>query len=121
MDRQKKPLYHNMTGRECGGERWLAGLPWVGAEVSKGYFSGQGFSLRSVGSKHQAGLPSLQNQARKGTQITSSCEKQQAFCLPGRNGWICREPLKGPTHTFCLQPLTLGSSKGGKSGLEMHE
>ena len=39
--RQKKPLHHNETGRECGGgERGLAVLPWPTAEVLEGYFSG---------------------------------------------------------------------------------
>ena len=43
MDRQKKPLHHNKTGRECrGGTRGLAELPWVAAEVPEGYVGGQG-------------------------------------------------------------------------------
>ena len=75
----------------------LAGLPWVAAEVPKGYFSSQDVPLRSVGSKPQAGLPSLQHQSQKVAQISSSCEKQQGFCLPGRNVWRGRECLKQPT------------------------
>ena len=45
-DKQKKPLHHNETGRECrGGMRGLAGLSWVAAEVPEGYFSGLGITL----------------------------------------------------------------------------
>ena len=87
-----------MTGRECRDVKGLAALPWVAAEVPEGYFSSWGFPLRSVGSKPQAWLPSLQHQIWKETQITFSCEKQQGFYLPGRDSWRYREPLKGPTH-----------------------
>ena len=69
--------------------RGLAGLTWLAAEVLEGCFSNGGggeFHLRSVGSKPQADLPNLQHQSQKETQITSSCEKQQGFCLPGRDG-----------------------------------
>ena len=57
-----------------------------------------GLLLRTVGSKHQAGLPSVQHQSKKGIQITSSCEKQQSFCLPWRDGCRHREPHKEPKH-----------------------
>ena len=41
MDRKKKSLYHNVTGRECGGSvRGLAELPWAVAEMPEEYFSG---------------------------------------------------------------------------------
>ena len=84
MDKQKELLHHHEAGRECeGGAGGLAGLLRVVAEVPEGYFSGQGFSLRTVVSKHQAGLPSIEHQRWKGTQKTSSCEKQQGFCMPG--------------------------------------
>ena len=82
-DRQKKPLHHNMTGRECGNARGLAGLPRVAAEVLELYFSSGGFLLRSVVPKPQAELPRLQYQSQEEIQITSSCEKQQGFCLSG--------------------------------------
>ena len=50
MDKQKKPLHQNETGRECrGGARGLAGLPWVATEVTEGYFSDQGFSSEKCG------------------------------------------------------------------------
>ena len=46
MDRQKKPLHHNETGRKCRGfTRELAGLPWEAAKVLEGYFSSQGDPL----------------------------------------------------------------------------
>ena len=42
MDRQKKQLQHNMTGRECGGDtRGIAGCPWAAGEVLEGYLSSQ--------------------------------------------------------------------------------
>ena len=59
--------------------------------------------LRNVGSKSQDGLASLQQESQNGTQITSSCEKQQGFCLPVRVGWRCREPPKGPMHKISLE------------------
>ena len=74
-------------------EGWLGSNRWC--EAPEGYFGGWGFPQRSVGSKLQVGLPT---RGRKGTQITFSCEKQQDFCLPGRDGQKCREPLKGPKH-----------------------
>ena len=41
MDRQKKQLHHNMTGRECRADmKGLAGLPWMAANVPERYFSG---------------------------------------------------------------------------------
>ena len=87
MNRQKKSLYHNVTGMECGGDaKGLAGLSCVAAEVPEGNFRAGGLPLRSVGSKPQARLPTLQHQSQKGTQITSSCEKWQGFSLPGRDG-----------------------------------
>ena len=49
-DRQKKPLHHNVTGREYKGDmRELAGLPQGAAEVLEGYFSGQGVPPKKSG------------------------------------------------------------------------
>ena len=87
-----------MTGRECGDVRGLAEFPKVAAEVLEGYFGSEGFPLKSMGSKPQAGLASLQHQSQKGTQIKSSYKKQQGFCQTGRDGWRCRELFKGPKH-----------------------
>ena len=65
-DRQKKPLHHNETGMECrGGTRGLSGLPWMAAEVPEGYFSGQGFPQRSVGSNPMLGSAIYSNRARR--------------------------------------------------------
>ena len=102
-------LHHNKMDRECrGSTRGLAGLPRAAAEVLEGYFSGHRVPLRSVGSKSQAGLPSLQHQSWKETQKTSSCEKQQGFCLPGTDNWRFREPLKGPTHKISFAAIYPG-------------
>ena len=46
------------------------------------------FPMRSV-------LPRLKHQSQEGTRITSSCEKQCGFCLPRKNSWTHKEPLKG--------------------------
>ena len=54
----------------------LAGLPWVAAEVPKGYFSSQDVPLRSVGSKPQAELPSLKHHR---VRQSSSCG--QGYCF----------------------------------------
>ena len=72
----EETIHHNVTGRECGrGTKGLAGIPWVAAEVPEGYDRARGLPLRSVGCKPQVGLPSLQHQNWKGTQMTSSYEK----------------------------------------------
>ena len=103
MDRQKKPLHHHETSRECRRDvRGVAGLLRVAAEVLEGYFSSQGFPLRSVVFKFQVGIPRLQHQYMREMQITSCCEKQQGFCLPGRGFWRLREPLTGPMHKISL-------------------
>ena len=60
------------------------------------------FPLRCVGPKPQAELPSLHHHSWKETQITSSCEKWQVFCLPGRNSQSHRESLKGSMHKISL-------------------
>ena len=95
MDRQEKQLHHNENGRVWWHEK-ASWAPKVAAEDLEWYFNGWGLPLRSVRSKHQAGLPSLWRQSWKRTQITSICEKQQGFCLLRRDGWRLREPLKGP-------------------------
>ena len=80
---------------------------------SRGMFQQPGGSIWEVwGPNSKLGSLRLQQQSLKETQITSSCEKQQGFCLPGRNSWSCREPLKGQHTKFHLQPLTLDSSRG---------
>ena len=65
------------------------------------------FPLRSVGSNLKLGSPAYSTRARKGTQITSSYEKQQGFCMPGRDSL-----LKGQHTEFHLQPLTPGAGEG---------
>ena len=72
----------------------------------------RGFPLKSVGSKPQVGLPSFQQRSWEETQITSSCDKQQGFCLLGRTAGNAKSLLKGQHTKYCLQPLTLGSSSG---------
>ena len=67
-----------------------------------------GFPLRSVESKPQAGLPSYSTKTRKGAQLTSSCEKNQGFCPPGRDGWRQRRPLKGPMHKILFATTYFG-------------
>ena len=76
-----------------------AWVPADGSWSSGGIFQWPGGSpLRSVGSKAQARFSTLQHRSQKETQITSSSEKPQGFCLPGRDDWRVREPLKGPAH-----------------------
>ena len=65
-DRQKKPLHHTVTGSEYGrGSRGLAGLLRAAAKVQGAISVARGLPLRSVGSKPQAGLPSVQHQSQE--------------------------------------------------------
>ena len=75
---------------------------------------GGGFPLRTMGSEPQAGLPSLQHQSQKGAQTTSSCEKQQGFCLPGRDGSSLGMPHKMSMHktSFAVTYLRLQQREG---------
>ena len=87
--------------------------PRGGSWSSWGMFQWPGiFHLRSVGSKPQAELPSLEHHSWKGTQITSTCNKHRGFCLPGRDGWRFREPLTGSTHKISFVATYLGSTRG---------
>ena len=70
------------------------------------------FPLRCVESTQQNGIPSIQHQSWKGTQITPSCEKQQGFCLHGDMTGDTESLLKGQCTKFHLQPLILGSGRG---------
>ena len=98
-----------------GNAEEMAGwAPTAGSWSARGIFQQPGlFPLRSVGSKPQAGLPSLQHQSQKGTQKTPSYEKQQGFCQPGREtAGDSERLLKSQCTKFYLQPHTLGSSRG---------
>ena len=122
MDREKKPLHHNESGREHGGGvRGLSGLPWVAAKVLQGYFSSLGVSLRKMGSKPRAGPPSLQHQIWKGTQKTSSCEKQQGFCP--RERWLetRRASYRAKAQNFVCSHIPWAPAEGEQSGLETLE
>ena len=122
MGRQKKQLHYNVTRMECRGDKRGLGSHRRQIKGQRNSSVAVGSPLRSVGSKPQAGLPSLQHQSPKRNQITSSCEKQLGFSLPWTESWSYREPFKEPTHKFHLQSLILGSSKGrGQSGLGMLE
>ena len=118
-DRQKKPLHHNLTGRECrGGTRGLAGLPQAAPEVLEGYLAARGLPWEMRGLNHKLHSPAYSTRARKGTQITFSCEKYRDFCLPGRNDWRRREPRKGPTHKIPFIATYPGLQQRGQNGLE---
>ena len=58
------------------------------------------FALRSWGWERflnpKVGSPAYSIGER--TQITYGCENQQGFCLPGKDGWRYRKPLKEPMH-----------------------
>ena len=78
-------LQHNVTGRECGRDtRGLPGLLQVAAEVLEGYSVAKELPLKVWGVNPKPDSPAYNTRTRKGTQITSSCEKQLEFCLPGR-------------------------------------
>ena len=69
------------------------------------------FPLRSVVSKPQSWLPSLQHQNWKGTHITSSCENSRVSVCQGEAAGDADSLLKDQSIEFHLQPLTLGTSK----------
>ena len=115
-----------MTGRECGDERGLAGLPRAAAEISEGYFSGWGrrvvaFPLRNVGSKPKAGLSSLQHESREGTQITQGYEKQRGSVCQERQLEMQRASDRANAQYFVCSHLPGVPAEGGLSGLEMLE
>ena len=73
-----------MTGRECGRVmRELAGLPQAAAEVPGGISVARVFKVQFPqevwGLNPKLGVPAYSTRAGKGTQIISSCEKQQDF------------------------------------------
>ena len=102
-----------MTGRECRGAIGLAGLPQGAAQLPEGYLSRQGIPLRIVGSKPQAGLPSLQHQSQKRNPENIQLWKAAEF-LSTRERWAedTERLLKDQLTKFCLQPLTLDSVRG---------
>ena len=115
----EKPYNHRQTEETVSPQRdWQrrwerAGwAPTDSSRSARGIFQwSEGIPLRSVGSKPQAGLPSLQHQSLKSTQITSSWEKWQGVSLPGTESCRCREPFKGQMHKFSFAATYLGSGK----------
>ena len=82
---------HRETSRKSGDQKGLALLLQVGGGCdSKGIYQLQRFPLRTLGSQLHAGIPSPEHPARmRCTYITSGCENQQGFCLPGRGrSWL---------------------------------
>ena len=67
--------------------------------------------MRSVGSKPQAGLPSLQHQSQKGTQKHPAVKSSRGSVSQGETAGDANSLLKGQHTKFYLQPLTLGSGK----------
>ena len=112
MARQKKPLHHNVTGREYRDARGLAGLSQAAAEDPERYFHGWGVPLRSVGYKPQAGLLGYSTRARK--------EPRKHPAVISSRGSVCQRKtvrdseslLKGQCTKFLFQALTLSSRNG---------
>ena len=90
----------------------LASPPRAAAEVPERYFSGQGGSPWEVWGEPKLGSPAYRARTRKENQITPSCEKQQVSVSQGEMAGDTENLLKGQCTKFCLQPLTLGSSRG---------
>ena len=72
----------------------------------------RGFPQEVWGSKPQAGLPSLQHQSGKRTQLTSNYESSRVSVCQGEMAGDLENHLKGQCTKFCWQPLTPGSGKG---------
>ena len=113
MDIQKKILQHNMTGRECRRDtRGLAGLPLVSAEVLEGYFNGWGCSPWEMwGLNPKLGSPALSTRARKEPRYQPIVKSIRGSVGQGETAGEAESLLKGQSTKFCLQPLTLGTSK----------
>ena len=121
MDRQKKWLHQNKTGRERGGgARGLAGLPWEAAEVPEGYRSSWGFPLRRVGSKPQARL--LPQPTAPEPERNIQLWKAAGF-LFARERWLDmkRASSRANTQIFVYRHLPWVPAEEGKSRLETLE
>ena len=67
-------------------------------------------------------LSSLEHQSPKGTQITTSGEKQQGCSGPQTDGWRCKGLFKGLKLKFSCAATYPGLQQiWGQSGLEMPE
>ena len=107
-------------------------LVWSAGEAPEGCLGSHGWQLKcqrdisvARGSPREVWglIPcwALQSTATEpeGTQMTSRCEKWQDSCLPGRNSWRHRRPLKGPRHKILF--VAWAPTEGGQSGLETFE
>ena len=84
----------------------------------EGQLSGWLDPLKRKGSKPVGGIPSLERQNPKSTEITTSGEKQQGCSLPEREGWRHKEPFKGPTHKLSFAATYPGLwQRWGQGGL----
>ena len=122
MDRQKKTLQHHMTGRECGrdSEGWLGSHEWQ-LKFQRGSSVGEGFPLRSVGSKPQSGLPSLQHQSQKGTQKHPAVKSSRGSVSQGEMAGDAESLLRAKAQNFVGRHLPWVLAEAGLSGLETLE
>ena len=101
---------------KCRGARGLPCLPWVAAEVLKGYFSSQGVPPEKCGSKPQAWLFSLEHKNwernTKKKKKNLAVKSSSVSIHQGEMAGDAETFLKGQHIKFHLQPLTLGSSRG---------
>ena len=89
----------------------LAGLPLVAAKVLEDYFSGWEFSLRSVRSKPQAGLPSLQHHSWERSPGKIHVKNSRVSVFQGEMAGDA-ECLKWPMHKTLFAAFILGSGRG---------
>ena len=105
---------------------WRSTRGWLGShgwqlKCQRDISVAREFPLRRLGSKPQAGLPHIQPQSQKGTQITNSYEKQQVYFFQGEVVRDSESFLKGQHTKLCLQWFILGSDRERAKGLEMLE
>ena len=101
-----------MTGRQCReGEGWL-GSHAQQLKFQRDISEAGGFPLICVGSKPQVGLPSLQHQSWENDLDNIQPWKTVGFLSTRERQLEIESVLKGQCTKFCLQPLTLGCSRG---------
>ena len=112
-DRQKKPLQHNMTGKECrGGTRGLAGLQRWQLKFLRDMSVAGGYPWELWGLNPKLGSPAYSTRVGKKSSKHLAMKSSRVSVCQGGTAGDSESLLKGQHIKFCLHPLTLGSSRG---------
>ena len=110
-----------LVGSAKEAQEGLLGSNGWGLKFWRDSSAAKGFAWEVWGPNYKLASPDYITKTRKATQIPSSYEKQQHFCIPGKDGWRFREPLKANTQNFICSHLPWALAEGGQSGLETRE